>query len=137
LYFLGLYFVQTLSKREAELILNAWNITFFKVKLNQNKFNFKLFFRTYSKTLPENVLVETRTERPCVGYATLFSKSATQVYRYRMKDVDCKVKAPFICKYNPGNLLWTSNWECQFSISLIHYRTSLLLKEYPILLFSI
>jgi hypothetical protein len=24
------------------------------------------------------------------------------MYRYRMKDVDCKQKAPFICQYNQG-----------------------------------
>ena len=51
---------------------------------------------------PENVIIETRTERSCVAYATYHSKSSLSLYRYRMKDVDCKTPAPFICKFNPG-----------------------------------
>jgi hypothetical protein len=59
-------------------------------------------FSQYSKPAPASILSEVTTDRPCVAVATLHSKSPVDNYRYRMKDVDCKTSAPFICKLNPG-----------------------------------
>jgi hypothetical protein len=81
-------------------------------------------FRKYSKATPNNVLADVRTERPCVAYATFHSRSIDTNYRYRMKDVDCQLKAPFICQYNPGyyfNFSYLHQVDKNFKIQLIQF----------------
>ena len=98
-----------------EVLILVWSTNISTVKTRRNAENAFIHWtwqrvftvlslcRQYSKITPENILVDTATERACVAYATFHSKSSSFIYRYRMKDVDCKTKAPFICRYNPGS----------------------------------
>ena len=61
------------------------------------------FLSTYSRPDPDNVLtLPTASERNCVALATFHSNSSKFAFRHRMKDVDCRSKAAFVCAFNPG-----------------------------------
>jgi hypothetical protein len=62
--------------------------------------------RQYVQITPTNILAEPPTDRQCIAYASFHSQSSLHRYRYRMKDVSCQEKAPFICQYNPGKKLY-------------------------------
>ena len=74
---------------------------------------------TYDETYTTSRQVfEEETDRECVAYVIgdgLWKKGireywdtkghfAKKNFKYTWKPIDCNIKAPFLCQYNPGNL---------------------------------
>ena len=69
--------------------------------------------RQYVRSKPDNIF-QRDTNRECVGYATADivrmlklteSDPWTEInYKYSWTDIECKMKAPFLCQYNPGKI---------------------------------
>ena len=98
---------------------------------------------SYSRPLPDNVMtLPTATERSCVAYTTFHSNSSNFGYRFRMRDVDCRAKASFVCVFNPGeDFLLAPNiallsFACTPQIVLLEFFHRDLLSQWQVDLYS-
>ena len=95
-------------------------------------------------------IFDDETNRECVGYATgdiLYKIAETDPwttidFKYGWKDIDCKMRAPFLCQYNPGKwgaVKWSiyGNWNsiyCGFGAFGLYINYSLHPNSFQIFL---